>query len=91
MYSPLVIDDTIVGIIAFANKRSGFSDNDANIAKGFGELCSIALKNQRLQEKRNQDKQEKQKLIEELTQALENVKTLSGLVPICQHCKKNKG
>lgn len=31
---------------------------------------------------------EKEKLIEELKQALSEVKTLGGLLPICSHCKK---
>jgi sensor domain CHASE-containing protein len=31
---------------------------------------------------------EKQNLIDELQEALEEVKTLSGLLPICAHCKK---
>lgn len=31
---------------------------------------------------------EKQNLIDELQEALEDVKTLSGLLPICAHCKK---
>ncbi|MBU1277323.1 MAG: PAS domain-containing protein [Proteobacteria bacterium] len=30
---------------------------------------------------------EREKLIEKLTEALENVKTLKGLIPICSHCK----
>jgi PAS domain S-box-containing protein len=30
----------------------------------------------------------REKLINELQEALENVKTLSGLLPICSHCKK---
>jgi PAS domain S-box-containing protein len=32
--------------------------------------------------------QERESLIEELKTALENVRTLDGLVPICAHCKK---
>ena len=31
---------------------------------------------------------EREKLIKELQQSLEDVKTLSGLIPICSHCKK---
>ncbi len=31
---------------------------------------------------------ERERLIQELQAALENVKTLSGLLPICSHCKK---
>ena len=31
---------------------------------------------------------EREKLIEELSQALKKIKTLRGLIPICSHCKK---
>ncbi len=32
--------------------------------------------------------EEKEKLVGQLEEALENVKTLRGLIPICAHCKK---
>ena len=32
--------------------------------------------------------QEREKLIRELQQAMDNIKTLKGLLPICAHCKK---
>jgi len=34
--------------------------------------------------------QEKDKLIKELKQAAKEIKTLSGLIPICSHCKKTR-
>jgi len=37
---------------------------------------------------RRQAEEEREKLITELRQALANVKTLSGLIPICAYCKK---
>ncbi len=37
---------------------------------------------------RKQADEEREKLIKELQDALENIKTLSGLIPICGHCKK---
>ncbi|MDP2886585.1 MAG: PAS domain S-box protein [Ignavibacteria bacterium] len=37
---------------------------------------------------RKQAEQERESLINELKTALENVRTLGGLVPICAHCKK---
>ncbi|MDA3896100.1 MAG: hypothetical protein PF482_08135 [Desulfobacteraceae bacterium] len=39
-------------------------------------------------EKRKQTEKEKERLISELQKALYEVKTLSGLIPICAHCKK---
>lgn len=38
--------------------------------------------------KRKEAETEREKVITELKQALEKVKTLSGLIPICSHCKK---
>jgi len=37
---------------------------------------------------RTQIEKEREELIKKLQKALENVKTLSGLLPICSHCKK---
>ncbi|MCG8617729.1 MAG: GAF domain-containing protein [Desulfobacterales bacterium] len=88
MFAPMVIKDKTVGVIGLANKPGGFTENDARIAEGFGELTAIALKNARLRDKRDLAEQEKLELIDELQKALANVKTLKGLIPICSHCKK---
>jgi hypothetical protein len=37
---------------------------------------------------RKRAEQEREKLIAELQEALGNIKTLSGLIPICANCKK---
>lgn len=88
MFAPLIIKSHVVGVMGLANKRSDFTFDDTEIAMGFGELAAIALKNARLQDKRDLAEKEKLDLIGELKAALENVKRLSGLIPICQHCKK---
>ncbi len=88
MFAPLVIDARAVGLIGMANKEGGFSDNDAGIAQGFAELAAIALQNSWHLEKRNAAEKANRKLIEELQKSLANVKQLSGLLPICAHCKK---
>ncbi len=52
---------------------------------------SLLKKNERLQQEINERKQaeaEREKLIVELQEALAQVKTLSGLLPICSNCKK---
>jgi YesN/AraC family two-component response regulator len=41
-----------------------------------------------LERKIQQQNREKDELIAKLQEALENVKKLSGLIPICSHCKK---
>lgn len=37
---------------------------------------------------RKQSEKEREKIVKELRDALSNIKTLSGLLPICSHCKK---
>ncbi len=39
-------------------------------------------------EVRKKTQQEKEQLIERLTKALDEIKTLEGILPICMHCKK---
>jgi|GEM_PF-1634645 len=88
LFAPLVIDARAVGLIGMANKKGGFSGNDTRIAQGFAELAAIALQNSRHFEKRNVAEKANEKLISELQKSLANVKQLSGLLPICAHCKK---
>lgn len=88
MFAPLVLNNKTVGIIGLANKKADFTDNDARIAGGFGELAAIALQNSRNLDKRDMAEKNNARLIKELEEALANVKKLSGLLPICSYCKK---
>lgn len=80
MFAPLNLEGKTVGIIGLANKPSDFNDADAEIASVFGDLAAIALANSRYIELLNQK-------TEDLEKALSEIKTLSGIVPICMHCK----
>lgn len=51
MFAPLIINNKVEGIIGLANKNGDFTEKDAQIAKGFGELAAIALKNTQSREK----------------------------------------
>ncbi|MBN1182001.1 MAG: PAS domain S-box protein [Bacteroidales bacterium] len=44
MFIPLKFGKDTVGLIGLANKTGGFSDYDAKLAFGFGEMAAIALK-----------------------------------------------
>jgi len=88
LFAPLVIEGKTVGIMGLANKSTAFTENDASIAGGFGELAAIALQNSRNLDKRDTAEKQNIDLIHELKQALANVKQLTGLLPICSHCKK---
>jgi len=88
MFAPLVLDGKTVGIIGLANKTSDFNENDAKMATGFGELAAIALQNSRNLDDRIAAEKQREKVIDDLNKALSKVKKLSGLLPICSHCKK---
>ena len=81
MFAPLNIEGKTVGIMGLANKPSDFTAEDADIASVFGELAAIALLNSRYIDLLN-DK------TVSLERALAQVKTLSGLLPICSCCKR---
>jgi PAS domain S-box-containing protein len=88
MFAPLILQGKTVGIIGIANKPSYFMENDARLAGGFGELAAIALQKGRQLDERNKIENERVKIIGELKEALSRVKQLTGLLPICMHCKK---
>lgn len=88
MFAPLILEGKTVGIMGLANKKTDFDDNDAKMAGGFGELAAIALQNSRNLDERIKAEKQREKVIEELKSALSEVKQLSGLLPICSHCKK---
>jgi PAS domain S-box-containing protein len=51
MFAPLTIGKNTVGLIGLANKSDDFVDRDAQMAKAFGEIASVALINSRVLEK----------------------------------------
>jgi len=87
MFAPLVIAGKTVGLIGLANKAGDFDENDAAMAEHFGGLAAIALQNSRNLDAMLAAKKQREDLIIELKSALEKVKKLSGLLPICSFCK----
>jgi len=80
MFAPLIIDNQAVGLIGLANKPGGFNERDRELATTFGELAAVALRERRAEEQR-------QALLDRLQKAMQEIKTLSGIIPICAHCK----
>jgi len=74
----------IVDAVSFPEYKTHY----LNLALSIADLCGLAIENARKTEllvcKEQNLRQEKEKL----EQALAEVKTLSGLLPICMHCKK---
>ena len=64
-----------------------FSSVVSLIRDSKGEITGIHGVSRNITEQK-QAEEEKEKLIFELQEALSEVKTLSGLLPICSHCKK---
>jgi GAF domain-containing protein len=81
MFAPLNIDGKTAGIMGLANRPSGFTDADAEIASAFGELAAIALANSRYLDLLNDKTQS-------LEKALLEIKTLSSILNMCSHCRK---
>jgi PAS domain S-box-containing protein len=47
LFAPLVVRGETVGLLGLGNKPGGYTQNDARLAAGFGELAAMALSNQR--------------------------------------------
>jgi hypothetical protein len=78
---PIFDGDRIVGVTGVGNKREPYDESDARQITLFMNSMWGILKRRRVE-------QERERLIVELKEALAKVKTLSGLLPICMHCKK---
>jgi signal transduction histidine kinase/PAS domain-containing protein len=66
LFVPLVLEDQPVGLVGFANKPGGFTDQDARMASVFGELAAVALRNRRLNNRLKEEIQSQKLANEEL-------------------------
>lgn len=75
--------------IRFVDERNGIiMDNHLYPIKDMeGEISKIAIFSNDIT-KEKEAEEERENLINELQTALAEIKTLSGLIPICAHCKK---
>lgn len=88
LFAPLVDSGKAVGLVGMANKPGGFDENDAKLAGAFGRLVSIALINSRNHELLKENEERLRIKNRELEEALAQIKSLRGLLPICASCKK---
>jgi PAS domain S-box-containing protein len=57
LFSPMLLDNKVIGLFGLANKPGGFNDKDVRIALAFSELAAVALVNKRAEEAmRNSEK-----------------------------------
>lgn len=68
--------------------KKAYEELESKVIERTAELRSTNESLKQEIENRNAMEQEREKLIEELKDALANIKTLSGLLPICSWCKK---
>ncbi len=79
---PLRITQGVIGAIQVLDTQVGrFTAADLALIEPLAATAAVAIENARLYE-------EAERLIAELREALANIKTLKGLVPICASCKK---
>ena len=86
LFAPLTIEGRAVGVIGLANKESGFTERDAQMAEGFGEIASVALANSRMLEKLEENEKELktysghlETLVEERTKQLRDSERLAAI------------
>ena len=68
--------------------RAAFDDLELKVQERTEELILVNRDLRNQIEERRKIEQEKEKLILELREAIERIKTLSGIVPICMYCKQ---
>ena len=82
---PILFHDEVIGLLQVANKETDYTEADISmlvaIAGHIAPILSARLKRERVEEALREK-------VEELRQALDQIKTLRGIVPICSSCKK---
>ena len=68
--------------------RAAFDNLELKVQQRTEELILVNRDLRNQIEERRKIEREKEKLISELQKALERIKTLSGIVPICMYCKE---
>ena len=86
---PIRNKEKIVGLIQLNDRRKGrFTLETVTLLEGIASHIGSALMRKQAEEALKKAAIEREKLIQELQYALDNIKTLQGLIPICSNCKK---
>jgi len=70
LFSPLIHEAKVEGLLGLSNKPGGFTPHDARLATGFGDLAAIVLVNRRVEEKLRQAQAELELRVAERTSEL---------------------
>lgn len=84
--APLRKHDTVIGVLEVVNKRSGSFARDLMLVETLAASATVALDNARLVETLRLRTEELQSRNAELQTALNAIRALSGLAPICAWC-----
>ena len=77
LFTPLLINDEVQGLMGMANKPGGFTEEDVKLAMAFTEFVSIALQNSQTLESLEDSEQKYKNLSQELEQiVIERTKKL---------------
>lgn len=86
LFAPLIINQKPAGVIGLANKPSGFTQRDGEMAMAFGDIASVALDNSRMLEKLKENEKELtahsehlEEMVEERTQKLRDSERLAAI------------
>jgi PAS domain S-box-containing protein len=77
---PMVGEDTRLGCIELSRQKA-FTANDLHRLETIARQLTNAIQHRQIE-------QERENLIAELQEALENIRTLKGLIPVCAWCHK---
>ncbi len=77
MFAPLRLDGENLGLLELANKSGGFNQRDARLCEAFGELVSIALRDQRRSRALRRSEEQLRRVVESTTDGIVELDTTS--------------
>ncbi len=78
----------VVGVMGVANRPNGYDQDIVTFLEPFISTYGILIEKSKVDKQRKKLEEEKEKLIKELNNAISEIKTLRGILPICSFCKK---
>lgn len=80
LFSPLLIENKVVGLLGLANKEGGFTKNDSRIASAFGEMAAIALINSQTLDSLENSEKRFRALAQSASDAVINIDSAGNIV-----------
>jgi diguanylate cyclase (GGDEF)-like protein/PAS domain S-box-containing protein len=80
LFAPMVIKRKAVGLLGLVNKPGGFTENDARMARAFGDLAAVALLNSRTLESLQNSEIRFRSVVETATDAIISVNSRGEII-----------